>query len=285
VYPSRSLQTDGIKAFSVTSFGFGQKGAQAIGIHPKYLFATLDRNVFETYKIKVSARQKKAYRYFHDGFINNRLFRAKDKAPYADEHMSKVFLDPTARVAENPRDASFQYKPQPTTSANKTAATTGKDQPQWAGTTPSTNPQRLAHTRATVEHLAAAAHQQHSSPNSRVGVDVESVSAVPCTNETFVARNFTKAEQAHCEAAPDRAASYAGRWAAKEAVFKSLGVQGQGGGAAMREIEVERDEKGGPIVKLHGVAKQKADEAGVKSVVVSISHTDEQAVAVAVAHF
>ncbi|KAG4218819.1 Fatty acid synthase subunit alpha, partial [Phytophthora cactorum] len=34
VYPSRSLQTDGVKAFSLTSFGFGQKGAQVIGVHP-----------------------------------------------------------------------------------------------------------------------------------------------------------------------------------------------------------------------------------------------------------
>uniref|UniRef100_A0A0D6QVB5 beta-ketoacyl-[acyl-carrier-protein] synthase I n=1 Tax=Araucaria cunninghamii TaxID=56994 RepID=A0A0D6QVB5_ARACU len=81
VYPNRSLQTDGIKAFSVTSFGFGQKGAQAIGIHPKYLFATLDQAEFSRYKTKVEARQKKAYRYFHNGLINNTLFVAKDKSP------------------------------------------------------------------------------------------------------------------------------------------------------------------------------------------------------------
>ncbi|KAH0254468.1 fatty acid synthase subunit alpha, partial [Aureobasidium melanogenum] len=91
VYPSRTIQTDGIKAFSVTSFGFGQKGAQAIGIHPKYLFATLDQAEFQSYKTKVEARQKKAYRYFHDGLINNTMFRAKDKSPYEDEQMSTVF--------------------------------------------------------------------------------------------------------------------------------------------------------------------------------------------------
>ncbi len=78
VYPSKTIQTDGIKAFSVTSFGFGQKGAQAIGIHPRYLYAALDQAEFQTYKHKVEARQKKAYRYFHDGLINNTMFRAKD---------------------------------------------------------------------------------------------------------------------------------------------------------------------------------------------------------------
>ncbi|RJE16766.1 fatty acid synthase [Aspergillus sclerotialis] len=50
VYPSRSIQTDGVKAFSVTSFGFGQKGAQVIGIHPKYLYATLDAAQYQAYK-------------------------------------------------------------------------------------------------------------------------------------------------------------------------------------------------------------------------------------------
>lgn len=35
LYPNRSIQTKGLKAFSVTSFGFGQKGAQAIVVHPR----------------------------------------------------------------------------------------------------------------------------------------------------------------------------------------------------------------------------------------------------------
>ncbi|PUU74709.1 hypothetical protein B9Z19DRAFT_1103326 [Tuber borchii] len=65
VYPSRSIQTDGIKAFSVTSFGFGQKGAQAIGVHPKYHFATLDEQTYQTYQTKVDSHYKKTYRYYH----------------------------------------------------------------------------------------------------------------------------------------------------------------------------------------------------------------------------
>ncbi|AEO70741.1 uncharacterized protein THITE_2122453 [Thermothielavioides terrestris NRRL 8126] len=109
LYPSRSIQTDGVKAFSVTSFGFGQKGAQAIGVHPKYLFATLDEQTFNEYRTKVEARQRKAYRFFHNGMINNSLFVAKDKAPYTDEQLSSVLLNPRARVTEDEKTGKFAF--------------------------------------------------------------------------------------------------------------------------------------------------------------------------------
>lgn len=95
VYPTRSIQTDGVKAFSVKSFGFGQKGAQAIGIHPKYLYATLDQAQYQAYQKKVETQQKKAYRFFHNGLINNSIFVAKNKAPYEDDLEIEVSLTPT----------------------------------------------------------------------------------------------------------------------------------------------------------------------------------------------
>jgi fatty acid synthase subunit alpha len=262
VYPSRSIQTDGIKAFSVTSFGFGQKGAQAIGIHPKYLFATLDPAQYAAYKQKVEARQKKAYRYFHDGLINNTMFRAKDKSPYEDEQQSKVFLDPSARVSTDKKTSNLTYanKPAPKTTAEKA---------------------KTEQTRQMVESLAKAT----ATANSKLGVDVESVNAINIENETFIERNFTQKEQAYCQKAPSPQASFAGRWSAKEAVFKSLGVPGKGAGAALKDIEITSDESGAPVVNLHGDAQEAAKRAGVKSVSVSISHSDEQAIAIAVAQF
>jgi fatty acid synthase subunit alpha len=227
VYPSRSIQTDGINAFSVTSFGFGQKGAQAIGIHPKYLFATLERSTFDVYRAKVEARQKKAYRFFHDGFINNTMFRAKDKAPYDDAQMQKVFLDPTARVAVDEKTASYKYPASDPTPSDEEV-------------------RKLNETRAMVSSLATA----QSAANSKVGVDVELVSAVNVDNETFVERNFTDAERAYCKKAANPKASFAGRWSAKEAVFKSLGVKSQGGGAALKDIEILSDGNGAPVVKV-----------------------------------
>jgi len=225
VYPSRSIQTDGVKAFSVTSFGFGQKGAQAIGIHPKYLFATLDHAQFQTYKQKVQARQKRAYRYFHNGMITNTMFVAKTHSPYSDTQQSKVFLDPTSRVTMDMKTHELSYPLRP----HK----------------PSKDP-KTEHTREMVESLAKAT----ATENSKIGVDVESVDAINIENETFVDRNFTASEQAYCRRAASAQASFAGRWSAKEAVFKSLGVPSRGGGAALRDIEIGSDEKGAPIVTV-----------------------------------
>lgn len=225
VYPSRSIQTDGVKAFSVTSFGFGQKGAQAIGIHPKYLFATLDEAQYQTYRTKVQARQKRTYRYFHNGLITNTLFVAKTHSPYADAQQSQVFLDPTARVTMDKKSSELTY---PTTVPKKSLSKEAES------------------TRQTVESLAKAT----ATENSKVGVDVESVDAINIENDTFVQRNFTEEEQEYCRKAPNPQASFAGRWSAKEAIFKSLGVQGKGAGAGLKEIEVLNDQNGAPVVTV-----------------------------------
>ncbi|KAL4959186.1 trifunctional fatty acid synthase subunit FAS2 [Aspergillus stella-maris] len=259
VYPSRSIQTDGIKAFSVTSFGFGQKGAQVIGIHPKYLYATLDRAQFNAYKAKVETRQKKAYRFFHNGLVNNSIFVAKNKAPYEDELQSKVFLNPDYRVTADKKTSELKYPAKPPAAADKGAE----------------------NTKAVIESLAKA----HSAENSKVGVDVESIDSIDITNETFLERNFTTSEQQYCQSAPSVQSSFAGRWSAKEAVFKSLGVSSKGAGAPLKDIEIENDTNGAPTVKLHGAAAEAAKEAGVKQISVSISHDDTQAVAVAISQF
>ena len=120
---------------------------------------------------------------------------------------------------------------------------------------------------------------------SKVGVDVEDIEAINIDNDTFVSRNFTSQEQAYCKKAASPQASFAGRWSAKEAVFKSLGVLSKGAGAALADIEILSDENGAPKVTLRGDAKKAADQAGVKNVNVSISHSEKQAIAVAVAAF
>ncbi|PWY64526.1 hypothetical protein BO70DRAFT_302891 [Aspergillus heteromorphus CBS 117.55] len=259
VYPSRSIQTDGIKAFSVTSFGFGQKGAQVIGIHPKYLFATLDRAQYDAYKAKVEARQKKAYRFFHSGLINNSIFVAKSKAPYEDDMQSKVFLNPDYRVAADKKTSELKFPPQP----------------------PKSNEKGVESTRIMIESLAKAS----ASDNSKVGVDVENIESFNIENETFIERNFTANEQEYCRKAACPQSSFAGRWSAKEAVFKSLGVSSKGAGAPLKDIEISSDSTGAPVVNLHGAAAEAAKESGVKQVSVSISHSDTQAVAVAVSKF
>ena len=286
VYPSRPIQTDGVKAFSVTSFGFGQKGAQAIGIHPRYLFAALDQAQFHTYKQKVEARQKRAYRYFHNGMISNTMFVAKTHSPYADDQQSQVFLNPNSRVTTDKKTSQLTYPP--------IAARSGGNKSQQS------KDLNVEQTAQLVSSLA----QANATPNSKVGVDVENVDAINISNDSFLERNFTSAEQVYCKKAPNPQASFAGRWSAKEAVFKSLGVASKGAGAALKEIEIGVDAKGAPIVtvssyctsnpviyadlvslQLHGNAKVTANQAGVKGVEVSISHSDTQAIAVAMSKF
>nr|UWK20280.1 fatty acid synthase alpha subunit [Trichoderma cf. fertile] len=264
VYPSRSIQTDGIKAFSLTSFGFGQKGAQAVGVHPKYLFATLDEKTYDAYRAKVEARQKKAYRFFHNGMISNTLFVSKANAPYTDEQLSAVLLNPDARVTEDKKTAELKYPANFMKASEKTRpATTVKE------------------TQQVIEALA----HKVTSKNSNVGVDVEDITSFNIDNDTFLERNFTSQELAYCKSAPSPQSSFAGRWSAKEAVFKALGVTSKGAGAALLDIEILKDDTGAPVVSLHGQAAAAAKQAGVKEVSVSISHADKQAVAVAVAHF
>ena len=71
----------------------------------------------------------------------------------------------------------------------------------------------------------------------------------------------------------------AGRWAAKEAVSKVLGLGVRGIG--WRDIEIERLPTGQPAIRLHGRAQRRAEQLGMGRVAVSISHESEFAVAIA----
>ena len=77
----------------------------------------------------------------------------------------------------------------------------------------------------------------------------------------------------------NRPQNFAGRWAAKEAVSKVLGLGVRGVG--WRDIEIERLPTGQPSVRLHGRAAQRAEQLGMGRVAVSISHEGEYAVAIA----
>lgn len=99
VFPSTSIQTNGIAAFSVTSFGFGQKGAQVIGVHPKYLYATLDESTYQGYQSRRQHREKKASQYFQNALITNTIFVAQDQPPHREDLALTALLDRKARIA------------------------------------------------------------------------------------------------------------------------------------------------------------------------------------------
>lgn len=98
-------------------------------------------------------------------------------------------------------------------------------------------------------------------------------------NPLFVQRVFTSPEQAYCNSRGRQgAASYAARFAAKEAVMKALGT-GLTGGGTWQDVEVLPDDQGKPVMKLTGHFAQLAESLGVAQIFVSLSHAQEYAVA------
>ena len=119
-----------------------------------------------------------------------------------------------------------------------------------------------------------------------VGVDLVEVSRVRQMLAEKGAHVFdrllTSDEARYCRSKSDPAESVAARLAAKEAVYKALQGSPAARGIGWREIEVVRDEDGRPEVVLAGLAAERATVLRVRRVIVSLSHTHQAAVAMAV---
>lgn len=97
--------------------------------------------------------------------------------------------------------------------------------------------------------------------------------------DRFRHRVLTDAERRYCGTKIER---IAGRWAAKEAISKVLGLGVRGVG--WREIEILPNGAGKPLVYLHARAARRAERLGLAEVSVSITHERSMAAAVAIAH-
>lgn len=95
-------------------------------------------------------------------------------------------------------------------------------------------------------------------------------------------RLLTPAEAEYCRSRPDPAEHVAVRLAAKEAVYKALQGSDAARGIGWRDIEVTRAADGRPDVVLTGLAASRAKELKVRRVLLSLSHTHQAAVAIAV---
>lgn len=83
---------DLVKAFTVTSFGFGQKGAQIVGVNPNFLFAALEgREQFEQYIVRCRHRRARANRSFQEALYGGGEVRGivKVKSSSVFAEMSK----------------------------------------------------------------------------------------------------------------------------------------------------------------------------------------------------
>jgi holo-[acyl-carrier protein] synthase len=114
------------------------------------------------------------------------------------------------------------------------------------------------------------------------GIDIAEVPRIRKSIERFgrrfLDRIFTAGEIRYCDSKANREERYAARFAAKEAAMKALGT-GWNHGVRWRDCEVARKPGGRPTMVLHGKAAEFATTLGVKHIALSLSHTEEQAIA------
>ena len=116
-----------------------------------------------------------------------------------------------------------------------------------------------------------------------LGVDLVEIDRVRSlldrNSEAFRRRCFTEHEWEYASRFRDPSARLAARFAGKEAVMKSLGT----GWRHLRWVDIEITGGGRPRVVLTGRAAERAEMLGVTEVLVTITHTRDQAVVMAVA--
>ena len=114
------------------------------------------------------------------------------------------------------------------------------------------------------------------------GIDIAEVpriaQAIERFGERFLQRIFTAGEIRYCDSKANRVERYAARFAAKEAAMKALGT-GWNHGVRWRDCEVLRNPGGRPTLTFHGKAREFAGKLGVRNIALSLTHTEEQAMA------
>jgi holo-[acyl-carrier protein] synthase len=118
-----------------------------------------------------------------------------------------------------------------------------------------------------------------------VGIDIIEVARIRRSyekfGERFVNRILHPAEIAYCLTHKSPAPFIAARFAAKEAISKAFGT-GIGAQLGWQDMEVRRKESGEPYVVLHAGGQKLLAERGGRIVLISLSHTEEHATAVAI---
>ncbi|HYJ04680.1 MAG TPA: holo-ACP synthase [Chthoniobacterales bacterium] len=99
--------------------------------------------------------------------------------------------------------------------------------------------------------------------------------------ERFLNRVFTPGEIEYSQSMKYPARHFAARFAAKEAVSKAFGT-GIGKAMGWKDIDVRRKASGEPFVILEGGAKELAEKRGVSAVWITLSHTENHAMAMIV---
>jgi holo-[acyl-carrier protein] synthase len=115
-----------------------------------------------------------------------------------------------------------------------------------------------------------------------IGIDLVEITRIEEVfarrGDRFRARVFTKGEINYCERRASKFASYAARFAAKEAAMKALGT-GWSDGVGWTDVEVVNESTGAPALQLHNRALEQMREIGANRAHVSLTHTGNLAIA------
>jgi holo-[acyl-carrier protein] synthase len=117
-----------------------------------------------------------------------------------------------------------------------------------------------------------------------VGIDIVDIVRIKMAVERtprFLNRVFTIREIEYCFKKSDPYPSLAARFAAREALHKLDAIFITG--LRFQDSEIIVDANGKPHLALHGDAYHRAQNAGIKDISVSLSHTKEQAIAIVIA--
>ena len=118
-----------------------------------------------------------------------------------------------------------------------------------------------------------------------VGIDLIEVARVEASyekfGERFLNRILLPGEIAYCLSHKEPGPFIAARFAAKEAISKAFGT-GIGAQLSWQDMEVARRESGEPYVILHGQGAELLKQRGGRVMLISLSHTQEHATAVAI---
>ena len=110
------------------------------------------------------------------------------------------------------------------------------------------------------------------------GVDIIDVDRIKILIEKyedkFLSKVFNKEEQDYCNSKHNPFIHFAGKFAAKEAVMKAVFFSRKLSSIGFKDISIINDKNGAPIVFIHGNSE--------KNINISISHTNDQAIAFAI---
>lgn len=115
-----------------------------------------------------------------------------------------------------------------------------------------------------------------------IGIDLVEIARIEEVfarrGDRFRARVFTEGEIGYCERRASKFASYAARFAAKEAAMKALGT-GWSDGVGWMDVEVVSAPNGSPSLELHGRALERLREVGATKAHISLTHSGNLAIA------